>query len=124
MSNESGATTPAVADTPAVCVGTSTRQDYNSTITVDAKQLSAIVSAIVTDIVSKIVAEAVTDIRKGHAPIMDRIDSLSNTMMTLKNSQIATNQSIAELKQSGGKRSAVVYVGKTEPPADLFGNGN
>lgn len=127
MSNDSGsvatadATAVATADATAVATaGTVSEHDYasNVSITVDAKQLSA----IVTDIVSKIIAEAVTDIRKGQAPILDRIDALSNTVMTMKNSLITTNQSIAELKQTGGKRAAVVYVGKTEPPADLFGN--
>ena len=89
-------------------------------VTVDAKQLEA----TVTSIVSRIIAEAVTDVRKGQAPIVERLEVLNNTLMSMKNAQQATTQAVAELKAVNGKKSAVVYVGKMDPPSDLFGNAN
>jgi hypothetical protein len=93
-------------------------------ITIDLKQLNALIK----DAVSKIVADAVVDVRKGqaqgHAVIMDKLSELNNTVLGLKNSVIATNQAVAGLKTSNGlKKPAVVYVGKAEEPNDLF-NGD
>jgi hypothetical protein len=98
--------------------------DETTTITIDVKQLNAVVRAVVLEIV----AGAVTDIRKGQGSLVDRIDELSNTIMGMKNSLIATNQALnttnqalTDLKKTGGKR-AVVYVRDKDEPADLFGN--
>ena len=96
-------------------------------ITIDAKHLNDIikdaVSRVVTDTVSRIVADAVVDIRKGQASVLDRIGELNNAVLGLKNAQMTTNQALAELKTTNGKRSAVVYVNKTDTPADLFNGG-
>lgn len=86
------------------------------------KTSNAAVSAIVRDEVARITADAVTDIRKGQAAIVDRIVELSNAVMGLKNSVIAINQTLADIKSANGKKAAVVYVNKQETPEDLFGN--
>ena len=96
-------------------------------ITIDAKRLNDIikdaVSRVVTDTVSKIIADAVVDIRKGQASVLERVNELNNAVLSLKNAQMATNQTLAGLKTANGKKSAVVYVNKTDTPADLF-NGD
>jgi hypothetical protein len=79
------------------------------------------ITAIVKDVVSKLTAEAVADIRKGQVPVIERLDALSNTVLGLKNSIMATNQAVEELKKTSKSRS-VVFVGKEDTPKDLFGS--
>lgn len=90
-------------------------------ITPVAADVSSVVIAL-TDVVNHAVNDAVVDVRKGQAQVIERIDALSNQVLALKNSLIAMNQVLEKLIASQGKKSSVVFLGKETVPKDLFGN--